>query len=104
MRCLLLLLLVLIPFSSFAHSGKLNAEGCHNNKKTGQYECHAIIVKEAKQASKKAAKTNTKSDYNCVDFTTQKDAQKIFIKAGGPTLDSYDLDRDKDGVACEDLQ
>lgn len=25
---------------SFAHGGGLNAQGCHNNKKTGDYHCH----------------------------------------------------------------
>jgi len=24
----------------FAHGGGLNAEGCHNNRKTGDYHCH----------------------------------------------------------------
>lgn len=23
-----------------AHPGGLNAEGCHNNRKTGEYHCH----------------------------------------------------------------
>lgn len=105
MKYLLLLLILLVPFSSFAHSGKLNTDGCHNNKKTGQYECHAMIAKGAKQNSKtvakKVAKVSTKLDYNCADFVTQEAAQKAFIKAGGPKFDSYDLDRDKDGLACE---
>ncbi|RYD79542.1 MAG: excalibur calcium-binding domain-containing protein, partial [Verrucomicrobiaceae bacterium] len=25
---------------AFAHGGGLNAEGCHNNRKTGDYHCH----------------------------------------------------------------
>ena len=32
--------LSLMPASSFAHSGGLNAQGCHNNRKTGDYHCH----------------------------------------------------------------
>lgn len=24
----------------YAHGGGLNAEGCHNNRKTGDYHCH----------------------------------------------------------------
>lgn len=33
---------VLIAVSQFAsaHGGGLNAEGCHNNRKTGDYHCH----------------------------------------------------------------
>ena len=26
--------------SAWAHGGGLNAEGCHNNRKTGDYHCH----------------------------------------------------------------
>lgn len=26
--------------SAFAHGGGLNSEGCHNNRKTGDYHCH----------------------------------------------------------------
>ena len=26
---------------SFAHSGGTNAEGCHTNRKTGDYHCHS---------------------------------------------------------------
>ena len=25
---------------SIAHGGGLNAQGCHNNRKTGDYHCH----------------------------------------------------------------
>ena len=34
------LLALFWPLSSIAHQGKRNAEGCHNNTKTGEYECH----------------------------------------------------------------
>jgi hypothetical protein len=26
--------------AAWSHSGGLNAEGCHNNRKTGDYHCH----------------------------------------------------------------
>ena len=34
------LLLPSVTIPSFAHSGGLNAQGCHNNLKTGDYHCH----------------------------------------------------------------
>ena len=37
--------------------------------------------------------------YNCSDFNSQKEAQKIFEQC---KTDVHDLDRDNDGVACED--
>lgn len=42
-------------------------------------------------------------DYNCTDFSTWEESQKVFIRDGGPTKDPYGLDKNKDGVACESL-
>jgi hypothetical protein len=39
----------------------------------------------------------------CSDCKTQADAQRLFQAVGGPRVDIYDFDRDKDGLACEDL-
>jgi hypothetical protein len=36
--------LLITPASSFAHGGGLNKEGCHNNRKTGDYHCHRKAV------------------------------------------------------------
>lgn len=40
MRTVLVCLLFLTPLAALAHGGGLNAEGCHNNRKTGDYHCH----------------------------------------------------------------
>ena len=45
----------------------------------------------------------TTDRYNCSDFATQAEAQRFFLKAGGPSKDTNHLDGDHDGVACEDL-
>ncbi len=42
-------------------------------------------------------------DYDCSDFDTQEEAQEFFEDEGGPDDDSHNLDRDVDGVACENL-
>ena len=41
--------------------------------------------------------------YDCADFNTQAEAQKIFERDGGPNIDVHHLDRDGDGLACEAL-
>ena len=33
-------LFLFLSESSFSHSGGLNQQGCHNNRKTGGYHCH----------------------------------------------------------------
>ena len=30
----------LVPMAALAHSGKLDAQGCHHDGKTGKYHCH----------------------------------------------------------------
>lgn len=42
-------------------------------------------------------------NWKCSDFATQADAQRLYQAAGGPDLDVYGLDPDRDGVACEEL-
>lgn len=43
------------------------------------------------------------TDKNCGDFTSQRQAQKYFVRRGGPDRDPDGLDSDGNGVACESL-
>ncbi len=36
----LTLFFFLFPITAFPHSGRTNADGCHTNRKTGDYHCH----------------------------------------------------------------
>ncbi len=48
MKQVLLSLAFLLTLSEIqAHGGGLNAEGCHNNRKTGDYHCHRAPVAKA---------------------------------------------------------
>ena len=40
-RVIALLAFCALPFSAQAHSGRTNAEGCHNNHSNGTYHCHS---------------------------------------------------------------
>lgn len=42
-------------------------------------------------------------DRDCPDFSTQEEAQRFFLAAGGPASDPHRLDGDRDGIACETL-
>ena len=39
-RLLIWLVILLIPTTCFAHGGRTNKDGCHHNRKTGEYHCH----------------------------------------------------------------
>ncbi|MBR9683578.1 excalibur calcium-binding domain-containing protein [Candidatus Woesearchaeota archaeon] len=41
--------------------------------------------------------------YDCSDFDTRTEAQRLFERDGGPSYDPHHLDRDRDGYACEGL-
>ena len=63
----------------------------------------AIVVCISPSASSGAARTVV-ADKNCSDFSTQQQAQQYFESHGGSPSNNVDgLDRDHDGVACEDL-
>lgn len=42
--------------------------------------------------------------YDCSDFITHKEAQRVYESCGGINNDIHNLDEDKDGLACELLQ
>lgn len=42
-------------------------------------------------------------DRDCSDFSTQAEAQRFFVNAGGPQQDPHQLDGDDDGRACDSL-
>lgn len=101
-----LMLLLILPLTTFAHSGGTDAKGCHTNRKTGEYHCHtpkkAPVRAPAQAAPKKFVGGFV--DKDCKDFRTQREAQDFFTREGGPKSDPHRLDADKDGKACEELR
>ncbi|MFC6052901.1 YHYH domain-containing protein [Acinetobacter portensis] len=39
-KIILFIVVTIITNVVFAHSGRTNSEGCHNNHKNGTYHCH----------------------------------------------------------------
>lgn len=62
-----------------------------------------VTASAAVKTKAKTAAKNKARNYNCKDFKLQSDAQAFFITSGGPKKDPHGLDKDKDGIACEDL-
>jgi hypothetical protein len=83
-----------------AHGGGLNAEGCHNNRKTGDYHCHRGSNSRATSSGsrKRQAAISTGGSYaNC---SAARAAGAAPVRRGDPGYGSH-LDRDDDGVGCE---
>jgi len=57
-------LVLLLTVNVSAHPGGVNAEGCHTNRKTGEYHCHNFHVNRDTSVATKQAISISSSD-NC---------------------------------------
>ena len=82
-----------------AHGGGLNAEGCHNNRKTGDYHCHrGPSTGSARSKVRTLSSGGSGGAYrNC---TAARAAGAAPVRAGEPGYGPH-LDRDNDGIGCE---
>ena len=79
------------------------AESIARNKELFIWEVEKtepVVSNERDEPSSYICSTNA---YNCGDFSTHAEAQAAYKACGGPQSDVHQLDRDKDGIACESL-
>ncbi|WP_242915642.1 MULTISPECIES: excalibur calcium-binding domain-containing protein [Brevundimonas] len=93
---------------ALAHSGGLNSEGCHNDRRNGGYHCHrsgggnrsssnANTQPRGLIGTGVGVGTRTRYYANCSEARAAGAAP---IRRGQPGYGSH-LDRDGDGIACE---
>ena len=88
-------ILIALPASTaLAHPGGLNAEGCHNNRKTGDYHCHRTPATPARRQS---LLDGGGAFPNCA---AARAAGAAPVRIGDSGYGRH-LDRDGDGVGCE---
>ena len=100
-------LLLLASSGVAAHGGGLNAEGCHNDRKSGGYHCHrgpaagSPPARGNSFAPAKSSRNNfsgaTGAYANCA---AARAAGAAPVSRGDPGYGSH-LDRDNDGIGCE---
>lgn len=83
------------PQAAVAHSGGLNAEGCHNNRKTGDYHCH-----RGSRSSPPPSTRSTTSNGAYANCSEARAAGAAPVYRGEPGYGPH-LDRDGDGIGCE---
>lgn len=86
-----------MPAMGFAHGGGLNADGCHTNRKTGDYHCHRQQIRI--QAPIPAANQDG-FGWSFKNCTEARAAGAAPVRVSEPGY-GYHLDRDRDGVGCE---
>lgn len=94
------MVLAITPQPSLAHSGGLNADGCHTNRKTGDYHCHRGGDGRRGPSGLSAqafAPSRGRAFSNCSEARAAGAAP---LRRGEPGYGPH-LDRDNDGIACE---
>jgi hypothetical protein len=89
-----------------SHGGGLNAEGCHNNRKTGDYHCHrapraaqpASPPQRLRPAPSGGSKHSCGEKSTCGQMASCEEAMFYLRQCGLRRLDG-----DRDGVPCESL-
>lgn len=104
-RYAVLAVLLAGPVASHAHPGGLNREGCHNNRKTGDYHCHGGGRSAPTQPGSSFTPTRLRGgDSGGVTYfrncSHARAAGAAPVRRGDPGYASH-LDRDGDGVGCE---
>ncbi len=103
MRLLMGLAWLLAASMVASHGGGLNAQGCHNNRKTVDYRCHgggaatSAPIPRSSFAPASSARSTGGSYANC---TEARNAGAAPVRRGDLGYGSH-LDRDNDGGRCE---
>lgn len=103
MRLSILAICLTLPDAALAHGGGLNAEGCHTNRRTGDYHCHGggsagrTTRVSASQPFHAAPPDAGRAFRNCA---AARRAGAAPVRRGDPGYGPH-LDRDNDGVGCE---
>lgn len=86
------------------HSGGLNAEGCHTNRKTGQYHCHRKNKRSTATVGSSFAPAmnlyGTGAGMPFSNCAAARAAGAAPVRIGEAGY-SPRLDRDGDGIGCE---
>lgn len=83
-----------------SHGGGLNSEGCHTNRKTGDYHCHRRSDASVQSTPAPPRSFQSSSGRTFANCTAARAAGDAPLLRGEPGYGPH-LDRDNDGIACE---
>lgn len=91
------IILIVAGNPGHSHPGGLNAEGCHSNRKTGDYHCHRAPSRPISMPQQAFGGGENVYFRNCA---AARAAGAAPVRYGSPGYGAH-LDRDGDGVGCE---
>jgi hypothetical protein len=93
---------LMLPIFVYAHGGRTNAEGCHNNRKTGEYHCHGGGLPKVSQPKSTDSLADVGSacgvKHLCKEMDSCAEARHYLNDCGLSRLDA-----DNDGIPCESI-
>lgn len=94
--------LTIFSIESLAHGGRLNASGCHNDRKNGGYHCHRnrASSKNDSRYNLTPPKGNAEAKWVFKNCAEARAAGAAPVYASDPRYGKH-LDRDGDGIGCE---
>lgn len=96
-----LALALTLPGAASAHPGGLNADGCHNNRKTGGYHCHRGSSPPPRPVMQtRGLSGGGGGDAYYPNCAAARAAGAAPVRRGDPGYGRH-LDRDGDGKGCE---
>jgi hypothetical protein len=107
LRNVTLAVLVLASGAVAAHGGRLNAEGCHNDRKHGGYHCHRGAASRPPSAQNFVPASGSGNALDAAsggsvyrNYTAARAAGAAPVHRGEPGYGPH-LDSDNDGIGCE---
>lgn len=97
MRWGLAILSLLTSGAASAHGGGLDGNGCHMNRKTGDYHCHRSGSGRPRVNAAIETPVRSRAFPNC---SAARAAGAAPVREGEPGYGRH-LDRDGDGIGCE---
>lgn len=83
-RWIISLLILFFNLEVLAHGGGLNAEGCHNNRKTGDYHCHRGGSSSGAQRTQSLEATENEDYFNRLFANALQGRQEVRLNYSIP--------------------
>lgn len=95
MKKMILFFMLLLLNVTFAHSGRTNGEGCHNDRKNGGYHCHNGGSKKLSviEADEQPVVTNKKSNNKNKEIVATEISCKVVAVSDGDTIRCLTTDK-----------
>lgn len=95
------LIFLISPLIVFAHGGRTNAEGCHTNRKTGEYHCHngGVFARPLQLKNNYPNESQSCGTKTLCREMSSCDEARYYLDVCGLSR----LDGDNDGIPCESI-